>query len=77
MRSARPGSPTRPWIVLFFRHAFGLGADGDRRTYYYTQESCGIAAALRRTVAADLAKAARPSSRARDPGLDSTRRYSA
>jgi len=33
-----------PWVVVLFRQAFGIGSNGDRRTYYYTQESCGIAA---------------------------------
>jgi iodotyrosine deiodinase len=35
-----------PWVVVLFRHAYGLGAAGEKRTYYYTQESCGIAAGL-------------------------------
>ncbi|HEV2150699.1 MAG TPA: nitroreductase family protein [Longimicrobiaceae bacterium] len=33
-----------PYVVVLFRHLYGLGADGSRRTYYYTTESCGIAA---------------------------------
>lgn len=33
-----------PWVVVLFRQAHGLTADGTKRTYYYTQESCGIAA---------------------------------
>lgn len=33
-----------PWLVVLFRQAYGLNADGTKRTYYYTQESCGIAA---------------------------------
>ena len=33
-----------PWVVVLFRHAHGVRADGGRRTHYYTQESCGIAA---------------------------------
>ena len=33
-----------PWVVVLFRHAHGVRADGTKRTYYYTQESCGIAA---------------------------------
>ena len=32
-----------PWVVVLFRHAHGP-ADEGKRTYYYTQESCGIAA---------------------------------
>ena len=35
-----------PWVVVLFRHAHGVSADGTKRTYYYTQESCGIAAGL-------------------------------
>lgn len=33
-----------PWVVVLFRHSHGVNADGSKRTYYYTQESCGIAA---------------------------------
>lgn len=33
-----------PWVVVLFRQAYGVGPDGAKRTYYYTQESCGIAA---------------------------------
>lgn len=33
-----------PWVVVLFRHSHGVDADGSKRTYYYTQESCGIAA---------------------------------
>jgi nitroreductase len=33
-----------PWVVVLFRQAHGLRPDGSKRTYYYTQESCGIAA---------------------------------
>jgi iodotyrosine deiodinase len=33
-----------PWLVVLFRQAHGLRPDGTKRTYYYTQESCGIAA---------------------------------
>jgi iodotyrosine deiodinase len=35
-----------PWIVVLFRHAYGVRKDGTRRTHYYAQESCGIAAGL-------------------------------
>ncbi|MCA2991104.1 nitroreductase family protein [Gemmatimonas sp.] len=35
-----------PWVVVLFRHAHGVNADGSKRTFYYTQESCGIAAGL-------------------------------
>jgi iodotyrosine deiodinase len=33
-----------PWVVVLFRQAYGLRADGTKRTHYYSQESCGIAA---------------------------------
>jgi iodotyrosine deiodinase len=33
-----------PWLVVLFRQAYGVRADGSKRTFYYTQESCGIAA---------------------------------
>lgn len=33
-----------PYVVVLFRHSYGRNPDGSRRTYYYTQESCGIAA---------------------------------
>lgn len=33
-----------PWVVVLFRQAYGIRPDGSRRTLYYTQESCGIAA---------------------------------
>lgn len=33
-----------PWVVVLFRQVHGLRPDGERRTFYYTQESCGIAA---------------------------------
>ncbi|MBX3147518.1 MAG: nitroreductase family protein [Gemmatimonadales bacterium] len=35
-----------PWVVVLFRQAYGHRPDGSKRTYYYTQESCGIAAGL-------------------------------
>lgn len=35
-----------PWVVVLFRQSYGLNADGSRRTFYYTQESCGIAAGM-------------------------------
>ncbi|HLM69431.1 MAG TPA: nitroreductase family protein [Longimicrobium sp.] len=37
---------TAPYVVVMFRHVYGLDADGGRRTNYYTTESCGIAAGL-------------------------------
>ncbi len=33
-----------PWVVVLFRQVHGVRDDGSRRTFYYTQESCGIAA---------------------------------
>ena len=33
-----------PWIVILFRQSFGLDDAKGKRTFYYTQESCGIAA---------------------------------
>jgi len=35
-----------PWLVIVFRSAHGLNSDGSKRTYYYTQESVGIAVGL-------------------------------
>lgn len=35
-----------PWVVVLFRQAYGLRPDGSKRTHYYAQESCGIAAGL-------------------------------
>ncbi len=42
----KPHLTDAPWVVVVFRQSYGLDADGSRRTYYYTQESCGIAAGL-------------------------------
>ncbi len=42
----KPHLTDAPWVVVLFRQAYGLEPDGTRRTYYYTQESCGIAAGL-------------------------------
>ncbi len=42
----KPHLTDAPWIVVLFRQAHGLEADGRKRTFYYTQESCGIAAGL-------------------------------
>jgi nitroreductase len=33
-----------PWVVVLFRQVHGVRPDGSKRTHYYTQESCGIAA---------------------------------
>ena len=35
-----------PWVVILFRQSDGLRRDGSKRTHYYSQESCGIAAGL-------------------------------
>ncbi|MEO7086485.1 MAG: nitroreductase family protein, partial [Gemmatimonadaceae bacterium] len=35
-----------PWVVVLFRQSFGVTAAGEKRTHYYTQESCGIAAGM-------------------------------
>lgn len=35
-----------PWVVVLFRQSYGVNTDGSRRTFYYTQESCGIAAGM-------------------------------
>lgn len=42
----KPHITDAPWVVVMFRHVYGLDTDGTRRTLYYTQESCGIAAGL-------------------------------
>ncbi len=40
----KPHLTDAPWVVVLFRQAHGLSHDGTKRTFYYTQESCGIAA---------------------------------
>lgn len=35
-----------PWVVVLFRQVHGVREDGSKRPFYYTQESCGIAAGL-------------------------------
>src|SRR5215213_9845299 len=40
----KPHLTDAPWVVILFRQAHGATADGGKRTFYYTQESCGIAA---------------------------------
>jgi nitroreductase len=40
----KPHLTDAPWLVVLFRQAHGVDPDGSKRTYYYTQESCGIAA---------------------------------
>ena len=40
----KPHLTDAPWVVVLFRQAHGINPDGSKRTFYYTQESCGIAA---------------------------------
>ena len=40
----KPHLTDAPWVVVLFRQSHGVAADGSKRTFYYTQESCGIAA---------------------------------
>jgi iodotyrosine deiodinase len=40
----KPHLTDAPWVVVLFRKTYGLEPEGGKRTYYYTQESCGIAA---------------------------------
>ena len=42
----KPHLTDAPWVVVLFRRSYGLREDGSRRPYYYTQESCGIAAGV-------------------------------
>ena len=42
----KPHLTDAPWLVVVFRQAYGLGPDGVKRTFYYTQESVGIAVGL-------------------------------
>lgn len=42
----KPHLTDAPWVVVLFRQAHGVQPDGGKRTHYYTQESCGIAAGL-------------------------------
>lgn len=42
----KPHLTDAPWVVVLFRQAYGIGSDGGRRTHYYAEESCGIAAGL-------------------------------
>lgn len=35
-----------PWVIVLFRQVHGFTAEGKKKTFYYTQESCGIAAGL-------------------------------
>ncbi len=40
----KPHLTDAPWVVVLFRQSHGLSPDGEKHTFYYTQESCGIAA---------------------------------
>ena len=40
----KPHLTDAPWLVVLFRQAYGFHDDGRKRTHYYTEESCGIAA---------------------------------
>ena len=40
----KPHFTDAPWIVVLFRQAYGFFPNGEKRTHFYSQESCGIAA---------------------------------
>jgi iodotyrosine deiodinase len=40
----KPHLTDAPWVVVLFRQAHGVDGGGHKRPYYYTPESCGIAA---------------------------------
>jgi len=42
----KPHLTDAPWVVVLFRQSYGFFPDGEKRTHFYTQESCGIAAGL-------------------------------
>ncbi len=42
----KPHLTDAPWVIVLFRQSYGVREDGGKRTHYYTQESCGIAAGL-------------------------------
>jgi nitroreductase len=42
----KPHLTDAPWVVVLFRQSYGIGPNGEKRTFYYTQESCGIAAGM-------------------------------
>ena len=42
----KPHLTDAPWVVVLFRQAYRLDADGLRKPHYYSEESCGIAAGL-------------------------------
>jgi iodotyrosine deiodinase len=42
----KPHLTDAPWVVVLFRKTYGFREDGTKRPFYYTEESCGIAAGL-------------------------------
>jgi nitroreductase len=42
----KPHLTDAPWLVVVFRQSYGIGANDTKRTFYYTQESVGIAVGL-------------------------------
>ena len=40
----KPHLTDAPWVVVLFRKLYGYDARGEKRAFYYTQESCAIAA---------------------------------
>ncbi len=42
----KPHLTDAPWLVVVFRQAHGVRPDGSKVTYYYTQESVGIAVGM-------------------------------
>lgn len=42
----KPHLTEAPWVIVMFRKTYGLRGDGSKRPYYYTEESCGIAAGM-------------------------------
>lgn len=44
--ASKPFLEVAPALIVVFRQAFGVGADGAHHKYYYTQESVGIAVGM-------------------------------
>jgi nitroreductase len=42
----KPHLTDAPWLVVVFRQSYGIGENETKRTFYYTQESVGIAVGL-------------------------------
>ena len=42
----KPHLTDAPWVVVLFRQTHGFDEHGSKRPFYYTQESCGIAAGM-------------------------------